>query len=287
MWFLLLIFVQLNAFAKESIIVSIGKEVPERECVNLLEKIQRILNSASDSLYEDTNGNLYFKNITVLIPSKWNHKACDSFLQLPFYTSRSYLMDVTIHVRGESAVSRDSFSTSPSIRCNDNGDYISVGYDFILNLNTSEVPASLSGDFETSDSTRFPSKTNDFNGAVKDFLREWKSFLFGENSQVSNFVRGGVGTGWKNCTSAIRSDAAKNLMGSRGGDNSCIFVPAFEDNYNNFEICRFSFRNLPNVTFSCHETPGKDNPKFGYPQHQKNSKVKIPAYRTDHSQNEE
>ena len=107
--------------------------------------LQGIFTSASDYLRRATDGRVYFHRVTIVVPPMWDTRACGRLLPVGSYTSRSAVHDSTIKIGTEHPIFGYLPWAQQSRGCGLGGDFISVGYHYILQFNETENSISGSG----------------------------------------------------------------------------------------------------------------------------------------------
>lgn len=100
--------------------------------------LQGVLTSASDYLRRATDGRVYFHRVTIVVPPHWDSVACRGALPSSSYTSRGAVNEATIRIGTEHPIFGQYPWTQQSRGCGLPGDFISVGYHYILQFNETE-----------------------------------------------------------------------------------------------------------------------------------------------------
>jgi len=100
--------------------------------------LQGILTSSSEYLRRATDGRVYFHRVVIVVPPNWDNLACGKTLPANSFTSRSRVNDAVIRIGSDHPVFGSSPWTQQSRGCGLPGDFISVGYNYILQFNETE-----------------------------------------------------------------------------------------------------------------------------------------------------
>lgn len=134
--------------------------------------MQAIFTSASEYLREATNGRVYFHRITIVVPPMWDTRACGRSLPVNSFTSRSSINDATFRIGTEHPIFGHLPWTQQSRSCGLPGDFISMGYHYILQFNETENAATngqpMNNNHVSQSSIRDNWSTGNFNGGSDD-----------------------------------------------------------------------------------------------------------------------
>lgn len=100
--------------------------------------LQGIFTSSSDYLRRATDGRVYFARVEIIVPPNWDTASCGRSLPVGAYTSRGTVNDAAIRIGTEHPIFGSQPWTQQSKGCGLSGDYISMGYHYILQFNETE-----------------------------------------------------------------------------------------------------------------------------------------------------
>jgi len=109
--------------------------------------LQSIFTSASAFLNEVTKGRVHFHKVVIVLPPQWNSVACGKIIFPLSYVSRSSVVDATLEIGGEHPIFGHTPWTQQSRGCRQPGDKISVGYQYIMEHNGTEMGAGVAGEY--------------------------------------------------------------------------------------------------------------------------------------------
>ncbi|XP_064455135.1 calcium-activated chloride channel regulator 1-like [Ornithodoros turicata] len=133
----------------ENIMVALHRDVTESE--KLVDNIKLLFQAASDFLHRATRGRVYFKTVTIGVPSTWQvRKGVKRILADEYMSS---------HVRVENSPHGNNPYTHHKRNCGEHGHYIRITPEFVLNLKST-------------------TKTNYGNPAYH-LIHEWAHFRYG------------------------------------------------------------------------------------------------------------
>ena len=112
--------------------------------VFLCYSLQGIFTSASDYLYEATHRKTYFHRVIIVLPPNWDGRACGKLLPA-IHTSASTVANAEFRIGSEHPVFGHSPFTQQSQGCRRPGDFVSLGYQYIMQYNETEHGTSVPG----------------------------------------------------------------------------------------------------------------------------------------------
>ncbi|XP_037356644.1 calcium-activated chloride channel regulator 4-like [Talpa occidentalis] len=122
--------VRLNDNGYEDIVIAIDPAVPEDE--TLIEKIKDMVTEASTYLFEATEKRLFFKNISILIPTSWKE---NPQYKRPKHESYAH---ADVKVAPPTLPRRDEPYTKQFTQCGEKGEFIHLTPDFVLGKKQNE-----------------------------------------------------------------------------------------------------------------------------------------------------
>lgn len=96
------------------------------------------MTSTSDYLRRATVGRVYFHRVTIVVPPHWDAVSCRGTLPPSSFTSRGAVNEAAIRIGPDHPIFGHYPWTQQSRGCGLPGDFISVGYNYILQFNDTE-----------------------------------------------------------------------------------------------------------------------------------------------------
>ncbi|XP_073427863.1 calcium-activated chloride channel regulator 1-like [Dendrobates tinctorius] len=124
-------FIQLNNGSYEHIVIAINPGLQENDL--LIEKIKQMVKEASAYLFQATENRLSIKNVKILIPLTWTLKNSYEASTKESYEKADIIISSPIWKFG------DSLYTNQYRGCGEQGEYIHLTPDYLLNANLSSV----------------------------------------------------------------------------------------------------------------------------------------------------
>jgi len=231
--------VTLSQGGYSNVVVGFSSQVPQpANCTDLLNNLEVAFRESSRLLHTSTGGRVYFRSISVLLPSSWNVSGCRNVTRsrVENYDDADFRVGVTHPLFG------DSLWTQQSQDCGKPGDYVSL------------TPAFFTG--HTNNGTE-----NWMRG--RRLLREWAKLRYGvfdevgyyQDASYPSFYRQEMNTTPTACTDA---PVQGHRLGSGCDSDSdeCVFHPAGNNSHIHSSI--MSYSQLPNVTEFCDSTTHND-----------------------------
>lgn len=107
---------------------------PQTTYTFLVYLFQGIFTLSSNYLHRATDGRAYFHQVEIIVPPNWDTASCGRSLPVGAYTSRGTMNEAAIRIGTEHPVFGSKPWTQQSRGCGLSGDYISVGYHYILQV---------------------------------------------------------------------------------------------------------------------------------------------------------
>ncbi|XP_066158992.1 calcium-activated chloride channel regulator 4-like [Euwallacea fornicatus] len=123
----------------ENLVIKIADNVPETDCRNILQNLERTLTSASQYLFSALDSRAYLRSATVLLPSSWPESCASSTV----LGASGEISDITVL---PSDPIRGNLFTQQSLGCGQPGDQIYLSYES-LQVASTTLPRSLIKEF--------------------------------------------------------------------------------------------------------------------------------------------
>lgn len=136
--------------------------------------LQGVLTSVSDYLRRATDGRVYFHRVTIVVPPTWDSVSCRGALPGSSYTSRGAVNEATIRIGMEHPIFGQYPWTQQSRSCGLPGDFISVGYHYILQFN--ETENGIVGSSASSSSSSLGSNKVSYGGSGSSYTEPGNDF---------------------------------------------------------------------------------------------------------------
>ncbi|KAK8721499.1 hypothetical protein OTU49_012749 [Cherax quadricarinatus] len=223
----------------QGVVVALDEGLPLTICQQVLEGLQDVLSAASRVVFTGTRGRANFHSVTVLVPPSWSPTGCPLISGLQNATSETWQGAEMRVTQGRHPQHGTRPWTLQTRGCGHLGDYISMGYEFLLQNNTGITGRLLA--------------------------HEWLQYRYGvfhEGGQLGSPVYPphyrAPDASWKPNTCA--NVAVVTSPGCDPQDLSCTFTVAQEDNPG-LTSSFMAFPELPLVTDLCDEgTHDRDAP---------------------------
>ncbi|CAG7818395.1 unnamed protein product [Allacma fusca] len=235
-----------------------------------------IFTSASDYLRKATDGRVYFHRVVIVVPPMWDTRACGRVLPVGSFTSRSSYNDATIRIGTEHPVFGYLPWTQQSRGCGLGGDFISVGYHYILQFNETENSISGPGIEQEHSYGYGPAYSTTPTGfdavpTERAFVHEWAKYRYGIFEEIGftndpiypvNYTENNERKPTACSNSPLRGnwsggcDESWNNERPNNRSATCKFTPASGYSHDNDRITSsiMSFPQLRNVRFFCDDT---------------------------------
>jgi len=105
---------------------------------------QGIFSSASGYLHEATFRKVYFHRVIIVLPPTWDSRACGRSLPAS-HTSASLVAKAEFRIGGEHPLFGHAPFTQQSLGCQKPGDFISMGYQYLMQYNDTGHGTSVAG----------------------------------------------------------------------------------------------------------------------------------------------
>nr|XP_053656480.1 LOW QUALITY PROTEIN: calcium-activated chloride channel regulator 3A-1-like [Cherax quadricarinatus] len=120
----------------QGVVVALDEGLPLTICQQVLEGLQDVLSAASRVVFTGTRGRANFHSVTVLVPPSWSPTGCPLISGLQNATSETWQGAEMRVTQGRHPQHGTRPWTLQTRGCGHLGDYISMGYEFLLQNNT-------------------------------------------------------------------------------------------------------------------------------------------------------